>query len=390
MREALSPLRLTFEGKGWPSDSQLLLLKACLSKGHEAVESWEQWRKREPLDYIEAGSVRLLPMLHYNLKKAGVTDPIMGRYSGVHRITWYRNQRLFRRVAEVISDLESAGIPTVLLKGAALAHAYYPDSGRRPMIDGDILVPEGREMDAINRLLEQGWIPGEGFDRSRIKIQLPTCHAFYVLNHEGVGLDVHWRISPRDSTWRLTREARSSLPKIRVHGVKVPTLPRSGQLLHACIHGVPWNPTASLRWVVDSILILEADKAEPVDWEWLVSRARERNLTAMLAHGLEYLRRHFSAPVPPTVMESLLTTPIPRWEIDEFRMLQRSGPIQSRIDGLWHSYQRLRHTTNDWNQKAWRAYPEYLRIRWGLEHQRQIPIEAIKKAPRVLRQCLWP
>ena len=49
----------------------------------------------------------------------------------------------------VFAALDQAGVPFIVLKGAALIACYLADRSLRPMDDIDILVPEDRLADAI-------------------------------------------------------------------------------------------------------------------------------------------------------------------------------------------------------------------------------------------------
>ena len=65
-----------------------------------------------------------------------------------------------RVVADVASALAQAGVPVLVLKGAALAHLVYGDPGLRPMRDVDLLIRKadaGRALDVLGRC---GFQPG--------------------------------------------------------------------------------------------------------------------------------------------------------------------------------------------------------------------------------------
>jgi hypothetical protein len=52
----------------------------------------------------------------------------------------------------VVDALHAAGIPALLLKGAALVETVYPDPAQREMLDLDILVP-GEQLDEASSVL---------------------------------------------------------------------------------------------------------------------------------------------------------------------------------------------------------------------------------------------
>ena len=124
----------------WPAPDQVLLLRAALEQGDEALAAWRAWRQIVEFDRIDSGSQKLLPLVYANLSAMGVKDSIPGRLKGHYRLAWYKNQMLFRQVAAVLLAFEEAGLEALVLKGVALALQYYQDAGQRPMLDFDILV----------------------------------------------------------------------------------------------------------------------------------------------------------------------------------------------------------------------------------------------------------
>ena len=125
----------------WPQGAQLELLRAVLFEGDEAAAAWSRWRRLVSLDQADLGSGRLLPLAYRRLLAAGIDDPERERIKGTYRLTWTRNHLLLREVAPVMRSLRAAGIPTMVLKGAALTALQYRDPGVRSMADIDLLVP---------------------------------------------------------------------------------------------------------------------------------------------------------------------------------------------------------------------------------------------------------
>ncbi|MDU9049220.1 MAG: nucleotidyltransferase family protein [Candidatus Electrothrix sp. Rat3] len=67
------------------------------------------------------------------------------------------NGLLSKTLAKVLTILESAGIPVLVLKGAALCQTLYPDPGLRPMRDIDLLVPWDQALPAHTLLQQHGF-----------------------------------------------------------------------------------------------------------------------------------------------------------------------------------------------------------------------------------------
>jgi hypothetical protein len=69
----------------------------------------------------------------------------------------HANQVRTRVLHDVLAAYQAAGIPALVLKGAALFHLVYPEPGLRPMSDLDILVPESEAWRAQRTLAELGF-----------------------------------------------------------------------------------------------------------------------------------------------------------------------------------------------------------------------------------------
>src|SRR5262245_53419620 len=122
-----SPVRV---GGAWPAREQTLLLDAALLPFDAAWSAWQAWKTAVDFENgLDRGSYRLLPLVYRNLSRPGLEDPLLGRLKGVYRLTWYKNQFLFRTLAEVLRRLDAAGVPALVLKGASLTTLYYRDLG---------------------------------------------------------------------------------------------------------------------------------------------------------------------------------------------------------------------------------------------------------------------
>src|SRR5207253_4971638 len=123
----------------------------------------------------------LLPMVYRNLQASPIAEPLLPRLKGSYRYWWCSNQDLFYQASRLIETLHAAGIPTLVLKGAATAVLHYRDAGVRPMADVDVLVPPGRARDAIRCLERQGWRPATASVDEEIRYH----HSVALVNEAG-------------------------------------------------------------------------------------------------------------------------------------------------------------------------------------------------------------
>src|SRR5438128_1437941 len=150
------------DGHCWPSPAQELLRGAALIEGPRGRAAWAELRMTLDVDTIDYASHAVLPLLYRRLKDAGIDDPLLGLFKGIHRYNWARNQALLEAFVPALRQLHDAGIPLALLKGAALTATTYADPGLRAMADVDVLVPTAARRAAIDVLAAAGLIPVSG------------------------------------------------------------------------------------------------------------------------------------------------------------------------------------------------------------------------------------
>src|SRR5579862_2246005 len=174
--------RLMADRLRWrPTRREELVLQAALLPDERAVRAWESVRASiDPSRYDDDPEVqRMLPLVHHNLRGLGVDDELQPALAALTRQSWFAMHRMLERCAAPLSQLEQAGIPTLVLKGVALALLYYPEPFFRPVTDVDVLVPVRRAADAIDALAEGGWTAGRRLPRERLlrtRHSLPFVH----------------------------------------------------------------------------------------------------------------------------------------------------------------------------------------------------------------------
>jgi hypothetical protein len=354
----------------YPDERQQALLVAAVLEGEAARAAWSRWRAQSVLDEIDDASYRLLPQVYRNLVSLGEEDPWLGRLRGIYRYHWYRNQLLARTAAGALVPLEQAGIPTLVLKGAALARLHYGSIGARPMQDVDILVPRPRATEAMRALRAAGFTDEEASPDSRLDV----LHGAGFNAPDGAGVDLHWHALSQparddDDLW-----ARS-VP-LELGGAATRALGPADQLVHVCVHGSIWNALAPIRWVADSLMVLRSS-GDHVDWDGLVASARGRGCTLTLAAALDYLRTGLGAPVPERVVTELSRSPTSRVERCAYRVAHRPAPSVGRSATLiFDRYVRLRALGE---LPPGTSFVRFLARSRGLDHPRQLPGHAVRK-----------
>lgn len=349
------------EGGCLPAPEQTLLLQAALACRETAGQAFRAWADAGWIDRLDEGSFRLLPLVYRNLQSQGIQHPLLPTLRGIHRRTWCKNQLLWSELAPILRKLGESGIPTMVLKGPALARVHYRDAGARPTRDLDIAVPEARAEQAFNMLTDAGWTPiswmppgfKSGFRGAR--------HAIALRNSAGRELDLHWHILWQCCARGADEPFWARATTIDIGGSQTRVLDPTDQLLHACAHGMMWNLVPPVRWIADAVVIT---RSAEIDWTRLAREIRIRRMVLLCRTALQYLHEHFAVPVPSRVLDELSDTPVSRGEEMEFTRLtdpRRLLGATDTIRAVWHQYSRSA-AGGPWSRAA--GFVRYQQYQW--------------------------
>ncbi len=348
-----------YEESWLPTAQQELLLRAALLKGPGAIEAWKEWKSDVEVEELDPGSYRMLPLLYRNLQVHGIKDPSLGKYKGVYRQTWYKNQVLFHAIALLLRSFHDAGIETMTLKGAALVSLYYKDYGLRPMNDFDLLIHMNQVSAAMNLLRALGWTPMD-FEPADKYMSVSYSHGFR--NGKGQEIDLHWHVLSQCREANADDDFWEGASETRFHDVPTCVLNPTDQLLHTCIHGARWNYTPPFRWVADTSIILDTSQSE-ISWNRLIEQSRKRRLVLPLRETLNYLKDLVAAPIPSEVLRRICDLPVSKNERIE-HMVNINPPTRwTAMLDLWCQHSRLAGDTMLLNKLV--SFPSFLRHIWG-------------------------
>ena len=370
------------QGSFWPSEEQELLLQAALLKGADAINAWKKWKSSVDVDKVDPASHRMLPLLYRNLQALGIKDPSIGKYKGVYRQTWYKNQMLFHAIASVLRSLQSADIQTMILKGAALTVSYYKDCGLRPMNDFDVLIRAEKALAAIKLLETGGWTPMD-FVPTEEYISVSYSHGFR--NAAGQEFDLHWHLLSESRGKNADDDFWNGGVAADINGVATRVLNPTDQLLHVCIHGARWNLTPPFRWVADAMTILNNARTT-IDWNGIIQKAERRRLVLPLFDVLSYLKEMFDAPIEPECIRSLRKIHIPRIERIEYRIAVNPPTKWTAVLDLWCQHQRLAGNAGLAHKIA--TFPKFLENIWGIPPWK-LPVHGLSKIITWRENRLW-
>lgn len=271
------------------------------------------------------------------------------------------NLLLADELAALLALFAQAGIPVVVLKGAALAFTLYADPAVRRLGDIDLLIyPEHRES-ATAVLAGQGFQPfpevQEGFGA-----QFSNERAFRRCGRIPTQVDLHWALSGRaywrrriSMTWFWAHTAPWS-----VCGQPALMLAPEAQLLHLCAHALQ-HGAPNVRWTYDIALLVTR---WAIDWDEVLAIAPVFGLTAALQSTLAGVFDWWGVQAPYAVRARLAALPVPWGErlLREFIIVDH-GRGMALLDGLGQASPRT--TLAVWWQMALPS-PAFMRRRYGL------------------------
>jgi hypothetical protein len=358
----------------FPNHLQELLLQAALLRDPFSSSAWDAWlSETDGLDNCDWSTHRILPLVYRTLAAGDGPQPEIERLKGLYRRSWYLNQRHLREAGHIVAAMNTAGIETIVLKGASLIARYYDDPGVRPMGDLDVLVHQGDAPRAMQVLIGEGWNPVSDVRWERLAV---THHAVSHVRSGGIEVDLHWDLSPR--RWRSDMWTGTS--SIDVGGVTTSALSPPLELLHVLTHGIR-HFGQPLGWVADAVMIT---RSGDVAWDdfiraVVVERPGPRVLTA-----LKYLRDTFAAPIPPGVFDQLDRTDLGgRAERLADWFLEHDVRHGSGYPEYYIELRRLREASADLQLP--RSYSEYLQWHWQASSRRELGVRLLRKAAQIAR-----
>jgi Uncharacterised nucleotidyltransferase len=290
----------------WPTSDQELLLTAALADGASAIGAWDNWQARVSIAAADHGSRRLMPLVFFNLSRLGFSGASVAPLKEIYTRTRLANKLRFMHLGRLLDLFAGREIPTLLLKGAALALQTYRDPGLRPMNDLDLAVPHRFSKQAISVLQENGWLS----ETLAGSIRPAFCGSLQFRDAHGLQFDLHF--SPfhdyapffrKRLAWESVEPLWAAATSISVGECKTLTLSATDQLLHTLDHGAGAHRLPPIRWVADATWLLRG--SEPIEWDRFTAQAGALNLSWVASKTLKYLRDRHGATVPSSILKYL-------------------------------------------------------------------------------------
>ena len=195
---------------------------------------------------------------------------------------------------EVSSAMEEAGVPTVVLKGAAIAASFYPDPSWRSYGDLDLLVSAEHWSAACHVLTSLSFRritpePRPGFDE-----RFGKGASFE--DARGLQVDLHRTLALGPfGLWIDTDALLDGTTRFTMLGASLRRLDDTNALIHACVHAALGRERPQLVPLRDVLQIAWTGR---MDAELLSARVRDWRLIAPVAHALKIAAVTLAAPLP--------------------------------------------------------------------------------------------
>ena len=341
---------------GVPSPVERLLLTAALRRDERALRAWDAWVRELGPERADSASTRLFPLVWWNLQRLGASGIEINALKPHYWTSWAASQALVEVAGEVATAFQRAGIPTLLLKGVALAARHYERPELRPMRNVDLMVPTAFAEEARRLLISAGCRPIASIPERALGL----VHELGFRDRSGRRLDLHWRTlrgSPAaaDGPW-----ARAEA--IEIGGATTRILAPADQLLHVCVSGLRWAEPPAIHWVADAMAILEST-ASRLDWDVLVAEARLRHVSMPAQRALEHVRAAYEVSALDAVCRRLSALRCTIADRIDFEV--RARPPSRARDLLRRWIDRSRLHAEAPRHSRHLGFPRYLRAIWA-------------------------
>jgi hypothetical protein len=246
------------------------------------------------------------PQLFQRLSSGPRTVPVQVLKGSFAAMMWQKQQtsRLERDLSAVLQVLNAAGIKPILLKGAHLATAVYPDLSHRPMSDLDLLLEFDQVEPAARALRSVGFTMPHAKPIAEWSKRAKDITAS---KDDFLPVELHWSIvDPRFHVCIDHNGLRQRAREVACFGQSARVLAIEDLLLHICFHAaIPHEfDEKGLRPLLDVCAIVEKFH-DSLDWSAVVDRAHAWRISRCTYLVLELARRHGQAAIPGHVLSRL-------------------------------------------------------------------------------------
>ena len=290
-------------------EHELLLLCARTELAPEQTARLRELAGDNPdWDYLYKLARRhsLLPLVHCQLErsaKESVPSDVRQRLRKDYQENAARNLILAEELNALTRALNEVGVESIALKGPALAVSAYGDLALRRFIDLDLMVRRADVGRATDVLSAKGYVSAKPLGPDQRELLLRTQHNLqFVRGH--LIVELHWQVSAELFASTVTAEELwQNLETIQVNKASLRTLAPEDLLFSLCVHGSRhiWQ---RLAWICDIDRII-ATRAQSIDWDRLIHRARQARAERMFLLGPALAARLLGTRLPDQIVDAI-------------------------------------------------------------------------------------
>jgi hypothetical protein len=291
-----------------------LAVASCYSQ--EANQRWTELILTESPDWEhlshQALFLGLAPLLYDAFRRNGL-ETVSSTVENTLRQAYYDTASLnllaMNDLAIAVRALAAFGVPTIVLKGAALVQVLYENLALRPMVDVDLLVPFDSLPPALEALAALGYIVQQPFP---FKDESGWCWNEIMLLKPGTGgtvLELHWHLLDNPYYAQKIPTGAYLFPRslpLNIESETAQMLAPEDQLLHLCIHNL-FHHLGQLYRTGADIAFLLTKFGDQIDWDHLLNLAIDSQMILALESTLSQAANQWYAPVPKNVLAELST-----------------------------------------------------------------------------------
>jgi len=294
-------------------------LVACT---HSAIEKCPTGKIRRYISQNEdLGTVSFLanyhgvaPLFYHNLKQVGwdlLKPEFREHIDQYFQVSRRHNLFQSKEFTRIVSFLSENDIPSLVIKGQALATQTYGDSSLRRTTDIDLLIPEEKFGKVEDLIVEDGYdyyqkVKNLTGLKKRTYSWLSKQYPFK--RHSGVFmLDLHTGIMPPGYHYPGTFDSLyQKSVTVNIGGEEIATLGLPDQLLMLSFHGIK-NRWETLKYVCDVSAVVQM--MTEAHWKRVLSLAIEYRCDRILFIALLLAYKIYGAILPEQVLQKMWNDP---------------------------------------------------------------------------------
>ena len=247
----------------------------------------------------------LLPWLARGLSAAGLTDGPHAPIASAASASAARTLGQVRRLTELWSLLERAGVSALPFKGPVLSLQLYGDVALRQSVDLDLAVPFEHYRSARSALVAHGLPPRGGHSERQERV------LFRWLGHAPFGrgadfVELHWRFADQRFPFALhVEDALTRSRSLGMGGVAMPVMADDDLLAVLAMHGAR-HLYERMEWLAGVTRLLVAQRGQAAR---LVAHAKSLRVRRMLLSSVQVAHHVLGFPIDVDWRRALASDP---------------------------------------------------------------------------------